>query len=94
MKEEINEEHVLNIVENINVAAIENNSMGHCWVSQFIHVQNKIRNEISDILKGRPVTESNLHELTYLQATVNETLRLPTPIPLQVHPIQTLKKLQ
>ena len=47
-------------------------------------IQSKIRDEISKVLKGEPVTESNLHELPYLQATVKETLRLHTPIPLLV----------
>ncbi|KAI3447290.1 hypothetical protein Pfo_003955 [Paulownia fortunei] len=71
MKGEISEENVLYIVENINLA-------------NHPAIQGKIRNEISTILKGQRVTESNLHELPYLQATVNETLRLHSPIPLLV----------
>ncbi|KAL3533212.1 hypothetical protein ACH5RR_006733 [Cinchona calisaya] len=88
MKGEISEENVLYIVENINVAAIETTLWSMEWaIAELVNnpsVQNKIREEISAILKGSPVSESNLQELPYLQATVNETLRLHTPIPLLV----------
>ncbi|XWS28175.1 hypothetical protein CRYUN_Cryun25bG0043100 [Craigia yunnanensis] len=88
MKGEINEENVLYIVENINVAAIETTLWSMEWaIAELVNhptVQHKIRQEISHVLKGDPVTESNLHELPYLQATVKETLRLHTPIPLLV----------
>lgn len=47
-------------------------------------VQEKLRREIADVLKGEAVTESNLQRLPYLQAVVRETLRLHTPIPLLV----------
>ncbi|XP_018823563.1 cytochrome P450 CYP73A100-like [Juglans regia] len=88
MKGEISEENVLYIVENINVAAIETTLWSMEWaIAELVNnptVQRKIRDEISAVLKGRAVTESNLHELPYLQATVKETLRLHTPIPLLV----------
>ncbi|XVF69852.1 hypothetical protein PTKIN_Ptkin11bG0113900 [Pterospermum kingtungense] len=88
MKGEISEENVLYIVENINVAAIETTLWSMEWaIADLVNhptVQHKIRQEISQVLKGRPVTESNLHELPYLQATVKETLRLHSPIPLLV----------
>lgn len=88
MKGEISGENVLYIVENINVAAIETTLWSMEWaIAELVNhprVQNKIRDEISTILQGKPVTESNLQELTYLQATMNEALRLHTPIPLLV----------
>ncbi|KAK4716671.1 hypothetical protein R3W88_015009 [Solanum pinnatisectum] len=88
MKGEISEENVLYIVENINVAAIETTLWSMEWaIAELVNhptVQQKIRDEISTVLKGKSVTESNLHELPYLQATINETLRLHTPIPLLV----------
>ncbi|XP_059636835.1 cytochrome P450 CYP73A100-like [Cornus florida] len=88
MKGEISEENVLYIVENINVAAIETTLWSMEWaIAELVNhptVQRKIRDEITAVLKGNPVTESNLHELPYLQATVKETLRLHTPIPLLV----------
>nr|QUN00518.1 cytochrome P450 73A220 [Tripterygium wilfordii] len=88
MKGEITEENVLYIVENINVAAIETTLWSMEWaIAELVNnpgVQIKIRDEIRATLKGIPVTESNLHELPYLQATVKETLRLHTPIPLLV----------
>ncbi|KAK7269745.1 hypothetical protein RIF29_22480 [Crotalaria pallida] len=88
MKGEISEENVLYIVENINVAAIETTLWSMEWaIAELVNhptVQNKIRDEISKVLKDQPVTESNLHQLPYLQATVKETLRLHTPIPLLV----------
>ncbi|RDX61750.1 hypothetical protein CR513_59992, partial [Mucuna pruriens] len=88
MKGEISEENVIYIVENINVAAIETTLWSMEWaIAELVNhpsVQSKIREEISKVLKGEAVTESNLHELPYLQATVKETLRLHTPIPLLV----------
>ncbi|KAJ6363118.1 hypothetical protein OIU78_003323 [Salix suchowensis] len=88
MKGEISEENVLYIVENINVAAIETTLWSMEWViAELVNhptVQEKIRDEITAVLKGNPVTESRLHELPYLQATIKETLRLHTPIPLLV----------
>jgi trans-cinnamate 4-monooxygenase len=88
MKGEISEENVLYIVENINVAAIETTLWSMEWaIAELVNhptVQRKIRDEIRAVLKGSPVTESNLHELPYLQATIKETLRLHTPIPLLV----------
>ncbi|KAL1295870.1 cytochrome P450 CYP73A100 [Arachis ipaensis] len=88
MKGEISEENVLYIVENINVAAIETTLWSIEWaIAELVNhpeVQRKIRDEISKVLKDQTVTESNLHELPYLQATVKETLRIHTPIPLLV----------
>ncbi|KAL5838652.1 hypothetical protein ACOSQ3_015821 [Xanthoceras sorbifolium] len=88
MKGEISDENVLYIVENINVAAIETTLWSMEWaIAELVNhpqVQHKIRQEISTVLKRKPITESNLDELPYLQATVKETLRLHTPIPLLV----------
>ncbi|KAK6941214.1 Cytochrome P450 [Dillenia turbinata] len=88
MKGEITEANVLYIVENINVAAIETTLWSMEWaIAELVNhptVQHKIRDEILTVLQGNPVTESNLHELPYLLATVKETLRLHTPIPLLV----------
>lgn len=88
MKGEITEENVIYIVENINVAAIETTLWSMEWaIAELVNhpeVQQKIRREISTVLKGNPVTESHLHELPYLQAAVKEVLRLHTPIPLLV----------
>lgn len=89
MKGEITEENVLYIVENINVAAIETTLWSMEWaIAELVNhptVQCKIRDEISTVLQdNESITESNLHKLPYLQATVKETLRLHTPIPLLV----------
>ncbi|KAK4797592.1 hypothetical protein SAY86_029918 [Trapa natans] len=85
---EITEANVIYIVENINVAAIETTLWSIEWaIAEVVNhptVQHKIREEIRSVLKGEPVTESNLHLLPYLQATVKETLRLHSPIPLLV----------
>ncbi|KAB5552000.1 hypothetical protein DKX38_009311 [Salix brachista] len=90
MKGEISEENVLYIVENINVAAIETTLWSMEWaIAELVNhptVQEKIRDEITAVLKGNPVTESSLHELPYLQATIKETLRLHTSIPLRSCP--------
>lgn len=88
MKGEISEANVLYIVENINVAAIETTLWSMEWaiaeLANHPAVQRKIRDEITAVLGGQRVTESNLHQLPYLQATINETLRLHSPIPLLV----------
>nr|AAD11427.1 cinnamate 4-hydroxylase [Mesembryanthemum crystallinum] len=88
MKGEINAENVLYIVENINVAAIETTLWSMEWaLAELVNhpeIQKKIRHEIAMKLEGKPVTESNLEQLPYLQAVVKETLRLHTPIPLLV----------
>ncbi|CAK8574104.1 unnamed protein product [Lathyrus sativus] len=88
MKGEITEENVTYIVENINVAAIETTLWSMEWaIAEIVNhpkVQTKIRDEISKVLKGEQVTESNLNQLPYLQATLKEVLRLHTPIPLLV----------
>ncbi|KAK4746585.1 hypothetical protein SAY87_025622 [Trapa incisa] len=85
---EITEANVIYIVENINVAAIETTLWSIEWaIAEVVNhpeVQRKIREEIRTVLKGKPITESNLNELPYLQAVVKETLRLHTPIPLLV----------
>lgn len=87
-KGEINEENVLYIVENINVAAIETTLWSMEWaIAELVNhpnIQQKIRDEIQTTLKGGPITESTLEQLPYLQATLKETLRLHTPIPLLV----------
>lgn len=88
LKGEISEENVMYIVENINVAAIETTLWSMEWaIAELVNnpkVQTKIRDEISKVLKGESVTESNLNQLPYLEATIKETLRLHTPIPLLV----------
>ncbi|KAM7258130.1 hypothetical protein ACFE04_013871 [Oxalis oulophora] len=85
---EISDENVVYIVENINVAAIETTLWSIEWaIAELVNhptVQRKIRDEIKTTLKGNSVTESNLSQLPYLLATVKETLRLHTPIPLLV----------
>lgn len=77
MKGEISEQNVLYIVENINVAAIETTLWSMEWaIAELVNhptVQRKIREEISTVLKGEPVTESNLHELPYLQVRMPMT---------------------
>uniref|UniRef100_A0A2P2NGL7 Trans-cinnamate 4-monooxygenase n=1 Tax=Rhizophora mucronata TaxID=61149 RepID=A0A2P2NGL7_RHIMU len=88
LKGEISEANVLYIVENINVAAIETTLWSMEWaIAELVNhptAQQKVRDEIKAVLKGNPVTESNLHELPYLLAAVKETLRLHSPIPLLV----------
>ncbi|OWM89242.1 hypothetical protein CDL15_Pgr010529 [Punica granatum] len=46
--------------------------------------EDKIRDGIMSVLKGEPVKESNLCRLPYLQATVKESLRVHTPVPLLI----------
>uniref|UniRef100_A0A7N0UAL6 Cinnamate 4-hydroxylase n=1 Tax=Kalanchoe fedtschenkoi TaxID=63787 RepID=A0A7N0UAL6_KALFE len=88
MKGEISAANVVYIVENINVAAIETTLWSMEWaIAELVNhptVQSKIRDEMTRVLGDAPVTESNLHLLPYLQATIKETLRLHTPIPLLV----------
>jgi trans-cinnamate 4-monooxygenase len=86
---EINEDNVLYIVENINVAAIETTLWSIEWgIAELVNnpdVQQKLRNEIDTVLGvGHQITEPDTLKLPYLQAVVKETLRLRMAIPLLV----------
>ncbi|KAK4492125.1 hypothetical protein RD792_002922 [Penstemon davidsonii] len=88
-KGEINEDNVLYIVENINVAAIETTLWSIEWgIAELINhpeVQQKLRTEMDTILgPGVQITEPDTNKLPYLQAVVKETLRLRMAIPLLV----------
>ncbi|XP_031505688.1 cytochrome P450 CYP73A100-like [Nymphaea colorata] len=88
MKGEISEANTIYIVENINVAAIETTLWSMEWaIAEVVNhprVQHKLREELTTVLEGKPVTEGDLQRLPYLQAVVKEALRLHTPIPLLV----------
>ncbi|GLJ10352.1 hypothetical protein SUGI_0126690 [Cryptomeria japonica] len=88
-KGEINEQNVLYIVENINVAAIETTLWSMEWaLAELVNhpeVQAKVRSELERVVgKGEEVKEEDVEKLPYLQAVVKETMRLHTPIPLLV----------
>nr|QBF29351.1 cinammate 4-hydroxylase [Crocus sativus] len=88
-KGEINEDNVLYIVENINVAAIETTLWSIEWgLAELVNhpdIQQKLRHELDTILgPGVQVTEPDIQKLPYLQAVVKETLRLRMAIPLLV----------
>nr|AFN44010.1 cinnamate 4-hydroxylase [Neolamarckia cadamba] len=88
-KGEINEDNVLYIVENINVAAIETTLWSIEWgIAELVNhprVQRKLREEIDTVLgPGVQVTEPDTNKLPYLQAVIKETLRLRMAIPLLV----------
>ncbi|PWZ09552.1 Trans-cinnamate 4-monooxygenase [Zea mays] len=88
-KGEINEDNVLFIVENINVAAIETTLWSIEWaVAELVNhpeIQQKLRQELDTVLgPGHQITEPDTHNLPYLQAVIKETLRLRMAIPLLV----------
>ncbi|XP_077214532.1 trans-cinnamate 4-monooxygenase [Tasmannia lanceolata] len=88
-KGEINEDNVLYIVENINVAAIETTLWSIEWgIAELVNhpeIQQKLRKELDTLLgPGVQVTEPDTYNLPYLQAVVKETLRLRMAIPLLV----------
>ncbi|KAK1272170.1 Trans-cinnamate 4-monooxygenase [Acorus gramineus] len=88
-KGEINEDNVLYIVENINVAAIETTLWSIEWaIAELVnhpHIQQKLRDELDTVLgKGTQITEPDTYKLPYLQAVIKETLRLRMAIPLLV----------
>ncbi|KAF5744440.1 cinnamate-4-hydroxylase [Tripterygium wilfordii] len=88
-KGEINEDNVLYIVENINVAAIETTLWSIEWgIAELVNhpeIQKKLRDELDKVLGlGVQVTEPDTHRLPYLQAVIKETLRLRMAIPLLV----------
>ncbi|KAL3517952.1 hypothetical protein ACH5RR_020541 [Cinchona calisaya] len=88
-KGEINEDNVLYIVENINVAAIETTLWSIEWgIAELVNnpqVQRKLREEIDTVLGPVvQVTEPDTYKLPYLQAVIKETLRLRMAIPLLV----------
>nr|USH99602.1 cinnamate 4-hydroxylase [Cephalotaxus hainanensis] len=88
-KGEINEDNVLYIVENINVAAIETTLWSIEWgIAELVnhpHIQQKVREELDNVLgQGVQITEPDTTRLPYLQAVIKETLRLRMAIPLLV----------
>lgn len=88
-KGEINEDNVLYIVENINVAAIETTLWSMEWgIAELVNhqdIQSKVRAELDAVLgPGVQITEPDTTRLPYLQAVVKETLRLRMAIPLLV----------
>ncbi|PON71148.1 Cytochrome P450, E-class, group I [Parasponia andersonii] len=88
-KGEINEDNVLYIVENINVAAIETTLWSIEWgIAELVNhpeIQQKLRDELDTVLgPGVQITEPDTHKLPYLQAVIKETLRLRMAIPLLV----------
>ncbi|KAL7124674.1 hypothetical protein ABFS83_14G064000 [Erythranthe nasuta] len=88
-KGEINEDNVLYIVENINVAAIETTLWSIEWgIAELINhpeIQKKLRDEIDTLVgPGVQITEPDTYKLPYLQAVIKETLRLRMAIPLLV----------
>ncbi|EXB56006.1 Trans-cinnamate 4-monooxygenase [Morus notabilis] len=88
-KGEINEDNVLYIVENINVAAIETTLWSIEWgIAELVNhpeIQRKLRDELDTVLgRGVQITEPDMLKLPYLQAVIKETLRLRMAIPLLV----------
>nr|AYV88859.1 cytochrome P450 oxidase CYP73A169 [Polygala tenuifolia] len=88
-KGEINEDNVLYIVENINVAAIETTLWSIEWgIAELVNhpeIQKKLRDEMDAVIEpGQQLTEPDTHKLPYLQAVIKETLRLRMAIPLLV----------
>nr|ACE95171.1 cinnamate-4-hydroxylase [Populus tomentosa]AFZ78541.1 cinnamate 4-hydroxylase [Populus tomentosa] len=86
---EINEDNVLYIVENINVAAIETTLWSIEWgIAELVNhpeIQKKLRHELDTLLgPGHQITEPDTYKLPYLNAVVKETLRLRMAIPLLV----------
>ncbi|KAK6122177.1 hypothetical protein DH2020_044081 [Rehmannia glutinosa] len=72
-KGEINEDNVLYIVENINVAAIETTLWSMEWgIAELVNhpeIQKKLRDEMDTILgPGVQITEPDTYKLPYLQA--------------------------
>nr|AIS92509.1 cinnamate 4-hydroxylase [Epimedium sagittatum] len=88
-KGEINEDNVLYIVENINVAAIETTLWSIEWgIAELVNnpkIQQRLREELdANLGPGVPITEPDTYKLPYLQAVIKETLRLRMAIPLLV----------
>lgn len=85
---EINEDHVLYIVENMNVAAIETTIWALEWaIAELINnpnIQDKLRAEIDAVLGPKQVRETDTQKLPYLQAVIKETLRLRMVVPCLV----------
>jgi trans-cinnamate 4-monooxygenase len=90
-KGEINEDNVLYIVENINVAAIETTLWSIEWgVAELVNnpeMQTRVRDELNQVLgEGNLITEPDTYnnKLPYLSAIVKEVMRLHMAIPLLV----------
>ncbi|PKI59886.1 hypothetical protein CRG98_019768 [Punica granatum] len=84
----ITEANVMYLVDNLNIASQDTTLWTLEWtIAELVNhpvIQDKIRDGIMSVLKGEPVKESNLCRLPYLQATVKESLRVHTPVPLLI----------
>ncbi|KAH6765747.1 cinnamate-4-hydroxylase [Perilla frutescens var. hirtella] len=82
---EINEDNVLYIVENMNIAAIETTIWALEWgIAELINhpkIQDKVRAEIDAVLGPKQVSEADTLKLPYLQAVIKETLRYRMVVP-------------
>jgi cytochrome P450 len=68
-------------------AGTDTTSIGMEWIVTELlrnpRVMNKLRNEVRQVVKGKPnVTEEDLEKMSYLRLVIKETLRLHTPVPL------------
>ncbi|KAL4282511.1 hypothetical protein GQ457_16G026380 [Hibiscus cannabinus] len=85
--EELNKTHVLHLLSVLFIAGTDTTSGTLEWAMAELlrnqHVLHKAKKELEQAIgKGKPVEESDINRLSYLQAIVKETFRMHPAVPL------------
>ncbi|PPD66422.1 hypothetical protein GOBAR_DD36699 [Gossypium barbadense] len=85
--EELNKDHIKHLFLVLFVAGTDTTSNTLEWamaeVLQNPHVLLKVKKELDQVIgKGKPIEESDINSLPYLQAIIKETFRMHPPVPL------------
>ena len=66
------------------VAGHETTSTALTWLFYHMaknqHIQERVAEEVKRVLKGQPVTQETLKELTFMNNVIKENLRIQPPI--------------
>jgi len=82
----LSDQEIIDLCLTFLIAGHETTSMLLTWTlyafAKYPEVERKCREEIRNVLGSNPPTKETLGELKYLSHTINEVLRLHSPVPL------------
>ncbi|MQK21999.1 cytochrome P450, partial [Escherichia coli] len=86
-KIEMDKNEIEHLLLNIFVAGTDTTTYTLEWaMAELIHypaIMSKVEKELEQVIgKGKPVEETDIGRLPYLQAVIKETFRLHPPVPL------------